>query len=439
MSGELHAEDEQFARLAFRHLEGLATLAEGAELSVLLKREPIRLAQFASLAHQHGLLSELLMVPGASPAVLEAAPAEPPIGGATQVLRRSSRRVRVARRQRPARMSGWFAAAAALALVVLGGVLVWESRGAVVGHLHSSTTMTARGQVVRAGDQLRPTSDDLLVLRDGSRIGFSAGTRVTVVDATEIMVGLGSVMVDAAPRAGGAALTITSPVAEARVVGTRFVVAVETLRTRLDVSEGVVHFTRSVDGTALDVPADAWAEVAGGAAFVVHRRPADGADTPAPAADTFVLGVNLNGGPVTIDGNRWWSHTEAVARGLVLPPQVEVTATAVTPVPAVERAVAGMLNTAIHQQDVALPLSMPLADGAYAVELWLMENYRPGHRSLTITIEDAVVGSGVQDGDAMGVWHRLTYPVTIRDGRLDMVIGGPGQRPHLMGFSVKRR
>lgn len=436
MSGELHAGDEQFARLAFRHLEGLATSADQAELALLLKREPARLAQFAGIARQHGLLSELLTVPGASPGVAEATVAEPSIGGATQTLRRSSRRVRVFHRRRPTGATGWFAAAAVLALVVLGGVLMWASRGEVVGQLHTST-MAARGQAVHAGEQLRPTNGDHLVLRDGSRIGFSAGTRVTVVNVTRIEVASGIVTVEAASRAANAPLIIASPVAEARVVGTRYVVAVDSQRTRLDVSEGLVRFTRSADGAALDVPADAWVEVADGAPFIVHRRVANTAD--APSTDPFVFGVNLNGGPVVIDGKRWWSQAEALTRGLVLPEQVQVTATAVTPVPAVERAVADMLNTAIHHVDAALSLTLPLANGTYTVELWLMENYRPGHRSLTITIEGTVVADRVQDGDAMGAWHRLTYPVTISDGRLDLIIGGPGQQPHLMGFSVKRR
>lgn len=437
MSGELLADDEPFARLAFRHLEGLATSEEQAELALLLKREQLRLAQFVSLARQHGLLAELLTVPVASPAELESTAAEPPIGGATQVLRRSSRRVRVFHRRRPTAASGWFAAAAALAVVVLGGVFTWASRGEVVGHLHAASMVSARGQAVYAGDQLRSTSGDHLVLRDGSRIGFAAGTRATVVDATRIEVAQGIVMVEAAPRSANEALVITSRLAQARVVGTRFMVTVDTQVTRLDVSEGLVRFTRSADGATLEVPADAWAEVADDAPFVVHRRTAD--EPAAPAADPFVVGVNLNGGPVTIEGKRWWSQAEAVTHGLVLPDAVQITATAVTPVPAVERAVAGMLNTAIHQQEVALPLSLPLTDGTYDVELWLMENYRPGHRSLTITIEGAVVAERVQDGDPVGRWHRLRYPVTINDGRLDLAIGGPGQQAHLMGFSVKRR
>jgi hypothetical protein len=315
---------------------------------------------------------------------------------------------------------------------------MWESRGELVGHLHSSAT-TARGPAVHAGDHLRPAQDERLVLRDGSRVAFSAGTRVTVVDVARLEVGAGILTVDAAPRVANTALVIASPVAEARVVGTRFVIAVEAQRTRLDVTEGLVRFTRSADGATLDVPAEAWAEVADGAPFIVHRRTAERSDSSVPAADPFVLGVNLNGGAVTIDGRRWWSQAEALRRGLVLPAQVQVTTTAVTPVPPVERAVADMLNSAIHQVDAELALALPLADGAYTVELWLMENYRPGHRSLSIALEGTTVATGVQEGDPVGRWHRLAYPVTVSDGRLDLVLGGPGQQPHLMGFSVKHR
>jgi hypothetical protein len=175
----------------------------------------------------------------------------------------------------------------------------------------------------------------------------------------------------------------------------------------------------------------AWAEVADGRPFVLHRL--------APTPDTFVLGVNLHGEALAIDGQRWWSQREAVEKGLVLPADVLVTTTSVTPVPAVDPAVAAMLNTAVHRPDRELPLSLPLGDGAYTVELWLMENFEPGHRSLTITIEGGVVAQRVQAGDAVGTWHRLSFPVDIHDGRLDLVIGAPGEQSHLMGFSVRRR
>ncbi|MBA3699995.1 MAG: FecR domain-containing protein [Planctomycetes bacterium] len=434
MSGELPALEERFATLAFRQLEGLATPAERAELALLLRQDVAFLARFAHLARQHGLLSELLGVPGASPAVAVPTPAEPPIGGATQVLRRSSRRVRVFRR-RPASQVGWMAAAAAVMLLVLGGVIAtWDGR-AVVGHLESTAVVRAPSTPVRAGDRVDGSGREYVVLRDGSRIGLSTGTTITVASADRIMLTTGMVLVEAAPRSA-AALVVETPQALARVLGTRFTVVAVDGRTQLDVDEGLVRFVRRSDNATLDVPAAAWAEVAAGKPFVIHHRTTA---VTTPVADPFVAGVNLNGGAVTIDGNRWWSQREAVDNGLVLPPAVLVTATAVTPTPAVERPLATMLNTAVHRIDQDLPLSLPLADGAYTVEVWLMENFAPGHRSLTITLEGAVVARRVQDGDAIGVWHRLRYPVEVRDGRLDLVIGATGEQAHLMGFSVHRR
>ncbi len=437
MSGELTVAEERFATLTFRQLEGLATPTERAELAVLLRQDVALLARFAHLARQHGMLSELLGVPVASPAIAVSTSAEPPIGGATQVLRRSARRGRIFRR-RPTTPVGWIAAAAAVLVLVLGGVIATQGGGTVVGHLESLAVGQTNAPAVHIGDHLLGTGRDAIVLRDGSRIGLSAGTRVRVVDANQFEITAGIVLVEAKPRAQRDALVLSSPTAEARVIGTRFSVTVDAVRTRLDVDDGVVRFTRRADGSALDVPASAWAEAAANAPFVVHGRSAPAAPTVS-AADPFVFGVNLNGGPVTIDGNRWWSQSEAVAKGLVLPEPFLSTTTAVTPTPAVDRAIAGMLNSAIHRINEALPFSVPLADGSYVVELWLMENHAAGHRSLTITIEGAVVARRMQDGDALGIWHRLSYPVEIRDGRLDLVIGIAGEQSHLMGFSVRRR
>lgn len=433
MSGDLSAHDERFAVLAFRQFEGLATPAERMELAAVLKQDAAQLARFAQLARQHGLLGELLAVP-APPMVAVPTISEPTIGGATQVLRRSSRRVRVFRR-RPASSMGWIATAAALLVLVIGGVIATRDGRAVVGRLESSVTVRAPGSPVYAGDRVDGSRGEYVVLRDGSRIGLTAGTSITVAGADRIVLTTGMVLVEATPRSS-AALVIETPQAEAKVLGTRFTVVAVDGRTQLDVAEGLVRFRRRSDGATLDVPAAAWAEVAIGRPFVIHQRSQAVVTSP---PERFVLGVNLNGGPVTIDGDRWWSQREAVDHGLVVPGDAMVTATAVTPMPAVEGAVATMLNTAIHRVDTDLPLSLPLADGPYVVDLWLMENYRPGHRSLTITIEGTVVAQRVQDGDAVGVWHRLTYPATISDGRLDLVLGGPGQQPHLMGLSVKRR
>ena len=81
---------------------------------------------------------------------------------------------------------------------------------------------------------------------------------------------------------------------------------------------------------------------------------------------------------------------------------------------------------------------MPVGD--YQIELWLIKNYADRYRSLTITLEDTIAAQGVQAEDRVGEWHRLEYPVDVRDGHLDIALTSkPDSEPHLMGFTVRRR
>lgn len=437
-------DDERFALLAFRHLEGRAGADELGELAATLRASPARLAEFTALARHQGLLAELLTVPTADPAP---AAGEPRIGGATQVLRRHpSRRTRSWRpRLRRAGSGGWLAAAATL-LVLLGGAVLWTRHGADADGIARLEQLadgrlerggrTVDDRVLRAGDRLLISAHGAAAIRldDGSRIELTGDGDASLDDGARLRLARGTARVTAVQRGAGHALTIASPLAEAQVLGTRFTVTAQAGTTRLDVAEGRVRFTRRADGATLEVGAGAWAIVAPGTPFAVqHAAP------PAPVADTFVCGVNLNGGPTTIEGHRWWSHAEALAKGLLVSPAAQTTVTGVTPSPAVDRAVAGMLNTAVYLPGGTLAISLPLGGGNHLVELWLMENHQGGYRSLTIAIEDRIVATRVQAGDPLGRWHRLAFPVEVRDGRLDIVIGRPGEEPHLMGFTVHRR
>lgn len=437
-------DDERFALLAFRHLEGHATADELLELAATLRANPARLAEFTTLARHQGLLADLLTVPAAADPVPTVD--EPRIGGATQTLRRQpSRRPRGWRpRLRRAGSGGWLAAAATL-LVLLGGALVWTQRAtpSAIARLEQFTDgrLERNGRIVSddvlvAGDRLVTNAGGSAQLRltDGSRIVLAADADAVLADDARLQLDHGTVQVSAAPRGAGRPLTIATPVAEAQVLGTRFTVTAQNGSARLEVGEGRVRFSRHTDGATLEVDAGAWAIVAPGTPFAVQRTA-----TSTPVADDFVCGVNLNGGAVTIEDHRWWSQAEAVAKGLTLPSQATTTATGIAPVPAVERAVSTMLNTAVYVPGGTLAIALPLTDGDYLVELWLMENHKDGYRSLTIAIEGRTVATRVQAGDPLGRWHRLAYPVEMRDGRLDLVLGGPGEEPHLMGFTVRRR
>jgi len=97
-----------------------------------------------------------------------------------------------------------------------------------------------------------------------------------------------------------------------------------------------------------------------------------------------------------------------------------------------------MLSTVAYLSG-AMPISLPLASGRYQVELWLVENRSDGHRAFDITIEGERVATGVQDKDVIGRWHKLSFPVEVRDDLLDLVITPTRGDAHLMGFCVRHR
>lgn len=425
MRSDLQDADERFMRLVYLHLDGAADVAERDELAALLHADPTRMVDFVALSRVDGWLHDALE-PAAQADRVDV-PRPRPVA-IRSVSRRWSRR---GHRTGPA---AWCAAAAALVAAILTVVMV-TGRGATpsIARLESTTVaLVERGgrsvseSDLQVGDRLTALATAAVVLRDGSRIVMTPGSRGVAVSASRFDLDLGEVQVEAVPRNAGEALAVVTPLAEARVLGTAFTVRTVAGSTRLDVEHGLVRFIRRHDGTIVDVPAHAWAEVAAGKPFLVQRT------------GDFVCGVNLNGGEEVIAGERWWSHGEAAQRGLVLPVGLELAATTVVPVPAVDAATARMLNTAVYRAG-PMQVTMPLASGRYQVELWMMENYAAGWRSLEIDLEGGRVVVESMRADRMGAWHRLVYPVEVRDGRLDIGITPTRGDAHLMGFCIRRR
>ena len=438
-----HAIDEEvFARLAMRYLEGTAGEVERQQFAEVLKQSPPLITEFISLARQHGLLSEVLSAPGTMPVQRHEARKKP-------MLR--TRRTTV--RRRPV----IWAIAAGL-LVLLGVAFSFWPVDAGIGIVESGSLarleragQTVAGPLMRVGDRIISEGSAVVKLDDGSRLSFGAGSIAEVRGAKHISLTQGEVDVHAVTQAAQAPLVVDSPAAEARVVGTWFTFHVAGESARLSVHEGQVQFVRRQDGASLVVPAHSWAAVAGGVDFRIQPTVTPvtpvavlAVPTPGPElqrADPFVCGVNLNGEAVVVEGHSWWSQNEAVTKGLLLPNIIFPFTTTVSPQPPVEPDMSSMLNTAIcvasgHELAIGLPLPV----GIYQVELWLIENYADRYRSLTITLEDTVVAQGVQAEDHVGQWHRLGYPVEVRDGHLDIVLTStPNSEPHLMGFSVRRR
>ncbi|MBA3699994.1 MAG: DUF4038 domain-containing protein [Planctomycetes bacterium] len=184
-----------------------------------------------------------------------------------------------------------------------------------------------------------------------------------------------------------------------------------------------------------------WSNVAGGvhslSARAVDNQGAVGSSSTATVTVTtagFVLGVNLGGGAVTVEGNAWRSDAQARANGMTTTAP-NLTTTTIAPSPATDAGTNAMLNSAVWGPS-SFTVGQVLGNGSYDVSLWVMENYQSNNRSFNVTVEGATVASGVGNL-ALGGWQKLgPYRVNVGDGRLDLDLVAVSGAPHLMGFAV---
>jgi hypothetical protein len=97
----------------------------------------------------------------------------------------------------------------------------------------------------------------LISLQPGTHLQFASISR-----GKHFHLRLGKLEVSAARQQPFKSMIITTPQAQARVVGTRFTLAVTNNATRLEVTEGKVRFTRAADGKVVAVTAGNYAVAA---------------------------------------------------------------------------------------------------------------------------------------------------------------------------------
>jgi hypothetical protein len=138
----------------------------------------------------------------------------------------------------------------------------------------------------------------------------------------------------------------------------------------------------------------------------------------------FFRGINFYGNSVTIDGNRWLSHAEAVAAGLTFSvPQMYGFQTGLVPVPAVDSETASMLNTVMWASGQNYAVDQPVPNGTYHVYFWMFESYQDGFHVFDVKLEGQTVASSVGAGLAKGNWIKYgPFQVTVTDASLTMDI-----------------
>jgi ferric-dicitrate binding protein FerR (iron transport regulator) len=135
------------------------------------------------------------------------------------------------------------------------------------------------GQAILAGLKIETgvESAAALKLADGTKIELAAETRVAQItngDGKKIALDLGALTAEVKKQPAGQPLVITTPHAEARVLGTRFTLAVKGDTTRLEVQEGRVRLTRLSDKSFVDVGAGSFAMAAPGPRPAAKKIPA---------------------------------------------------------------------------------------------------------------------------------------------------------------------
>jgi ferric-dicitrate binding protein FerR (iron transport regulator) len=149
-----------------------------------------------------------------------------------------------------------------------------------------------------------------LLYADGTRIILNSGARVQIQKSQgkRLHITSGSLSAAVPPQPPDQPLRVTSPHAEARVIGTRLQVDVRKTSTRLDVEEGKVRFT-SVTRDSVDVADGQYAIAETGAPLAV--RPIKPIQPIAPAA--VVAESEPAWEPLSVD-LRDWSLTRGSAR-----------------------------------------------------------------------------------------------------------------------------
>jgi ferric-dicitrate binding protein FerR (iron transport regulator) len=133
--------------------------------------------------------------------------------------------------------------------------------GSVVVLGADESVVARAGVPVHAGDGLEtrgPASAATVKYAEGTRVEVGPDSKVEAFlerSGKRLLVVSGSVTAQVAPQPKGRPLVLATPHAEVTVIGTQFAVRVEADRTRLDVLEGRVRFTRLADQRAMEVPA----------------------------------------------------------------------------------------------------------------------------------------------------------------------------------------
>lgn len=210
--------------------------------------------------------------------------------------------------------SRWMPVAVALVAVALIALIVVFGSGRTLATIEGNAagaTVVRAGKVLairpgfglRAGDRIKTSAENSALVRyvsESTQIKLQAGTQLKLdQDAAGKRLDLlvGTITAKVAPQATGHPMLISTPQAEAKVIGTEFLLTVDASSTHLEVIEGAVRICNRDEGKAVFVGRDHCATVARGAELTARSL------LPAPWNSQDIGAVGMTG-YARIEGHR---------------------------------------------------------------------------------------------------------------------------------------
>jgi ferric-dicitrate binding protein FerR (iron transport regulator) len=247
------ADDDAFAALVLRYLDGVASPEEEAAMNAELAdpRNAARREMFVSFCRQRGQIIEAL-APERFEKAVQAAP---------------RKQFRPARPTFPWKL---LLTAAAVAVAAVSGYFLMRGEAPVpVAVVDRATGGVSRlaGEKLFAGDGIETDGrgSASLLFSDGTRVDLAAATKMQGLAAKggkRFLVAKGKISADVAKQRADEPMIARTPEGEAKVLGTKLTLIVSAGRTRLDVEQGRVLLTRLSDRKFAEVAAGQYAESA---------------------------------------------------------------------------------------------------------------------------------------------------------------------------------
>ena len=292
---------ERFDQLLENYFDGALSEAELDEFAGLMRETPSLRSRFVAQAEMAGLLANQFASDDAAPIVkrtLVALP-EKPGGGelSTEAIMKliatTPQPVPTASEARLIAENRWRIWTLAAAVILVAGALAFRYIAFNPQSLVSVATLQCSGPVHIISSQSEEErtatgASEPLRASDGIRLGEGGQATITFWDKTtlefrgdgaklwlsnrqnpigrrpavhlpdlgkHVVLESGTLSVKAAKQPANAPMLILTPDADAEIVGTQFVLTVTDQRTRLDVTEGRVKFTRASDGSSVLIDA----------------------------------------------------------------------------------------------------------------------------------------------------------------------------------------